>query len=91
MKGDKKMKCDSIFRIWVYKDKIMLPCSSIYFLQGGTQVEDACTFEGWCQVDDDYKDEIEVDCDLMQYIDAVVSIIIYVNLILYKYFNNIVA
>ena len=46
------------------------PCSSIYFLQGGTQVEDACTFEGWCQVDDDYKDEIEVDCDLMQYIDA---------------------
>ena len=55
------MKCDSIFRIWVYKDKIMLPCSSIYFLQGGTQVEDACTFEGWCQVDDDYKDEIEVE------------------------------
>lgn len=65
------MKCDSIFRIWVYKDKIMLPCSSIYFLQGGTQVEDACTFEGWCQVDDDYKDEIEVDCDLMQYIDVI--------------------
>ena len=59
---------DSKFRIWVYKDKRMLPCSSIYFSQGGIEVTDCCTFQGWCVVNENYKDEIEVSCDLMQYI-----------------------